>query len=143
MIYLILVFLLILSKGMFVILLPHKTDGESIVLQNMFSTPWFLKSPDKFNEEPMLISYRLAFELNQYIRLIELFICMLLPFQVLTLLSFFNFASPISNLMRVYTRLYPGITIMAIIGPICILPAILLTAKNLLNFSDYPEFSTF
>ena len=108
----------------------------------LVGTPWFLKDPKDFEKEPMTISFRLAFELGCYVKLIELFIAMLLPFQVLTLLSFFNFASSIANLLRVYTRLYPGLVIMGLIGPVCILPAFLYTATNLLQFSSHQEFSS-
>ena len=143
MIYLVLVILLIISKGIFIRLMPHgNQEGTSPELLTLYGTPWFLRENKDYESEPTTISFKLAFELQSYVKLIELFIAMLLPFQVLTLLSYFNFASSITNLMRVYTRLYPGMIIMGLIGPICILPAFLYTTTNLLKFTSYPEFSS-
>ena len=143
MIYLVLVILLIISKGVFIRFMPQgNQEGTSPELLKLYGTPWFLRENKDYESEPTTISFKLAFELQSYVKLIELFIAMLLPFQVLTLLSYFNFASSITNLMRVYTRLYPGMIIMGLIGPMCILPAFLYTTTNLLKFTSYPEFSS-
>ena len=81
MIYLILVILLIISKGVFIISMPHGTqEAPSGELLTLYGTPWFLREDQDYESEPTTISFKLAFKLQCYVKLIELFIAMLLPF---------------------------------------------------------------